>query len=142
MVMEYIPGIPLLRPRVDLDNQGFWEAVKQHKLVFQKCKDCGLLVHRPRPMCPRCNSMEREWAPSTGKGVVYSWVNFVYANAAYPGIKVPYTVVVVEMAEGVRIISNLYDVKPEEVYVGMPVEVVFDDIADDLTLPKFRRREV
>jgi len=86
--------------------------------------------------------MEREWAPSTGKGVVYSWVNFVYANAAYPGIKVPYTVVVVEMAEGVRMISNLYDVKPEEVYVGMPVEVVFDDIADDLTLPKFRRREV
>ncbi|MEE9401318.1 MAG: Zn-ribbon domain-containing OB-fold protein [Dehalococcoidia bacterium] len=142
MVMEYIPGIPLLRPRVDLDNQGFWEAVRQHKLVFQKCKDCGLLVHRPRPMCPRCNSMEREWAPSTGKGVVYSWVNFVYANAAYPGIKVPYTVVVVEMAEGVRMISNLYDVKPEDVYVGMPVEVVFDDIADDLTLPKFRRREV
>ena len=142
MVMEYIPGIPLLRPRVDLDNQGFWEAVKQHKLVFQKCKDCGLLVHRPRPMCPKCNSMEREWVPSTGKGIVYSWVNFVYANAAYPGIKVPYTVVVVEMAEGVRMISNLYDVKPEEVYVGMPVEVVFDDIADDLTLPKFRRREV
>ena len=142
MVMEYIPGIPLLRPRVDLDNQGFWEAVKQHRLVFQKCKDCGLLVHRPRPMCPRCNSMEREWVPSTGMGVVYSWVNFVYANAAYPGIKVPYTVVVVEMVDGVRIISNLYDVKPEEVYVGMPVEVVFDDIADDLTLPKFKRREV
>jgi uncharacterized OB-fold protein len=142
MVMEYIPGIPLLRPRVDLDNQGFWEAAKQHKIVFQRCKDCGLLVHRPRPMCPRCNSMEKEWFPSTGEGVVYSWVNFVYANAAYPGIKVPYTVVVVEMAEGVRIISNLHDVKPEEVYVGMPVEVVFDDIADDLTLPKFRRREV
>jgi len=142
MVMEYIPGIPLLRPHVDLDNQGFWEAVKQHKLAFQKCKDCGLLVHRPRPMCPRCNSMEREWVPSTGKGVVYSWGNFVYANAAYPGIKVPYTVVVVEMAEGVRIISNLYDVKPEEVYIGMPVEVVVDDIADDLTLPMFRRREV
>lgn len=142
MVMEYIPGIPLLRPRVDLDNQGFWEAVKQHKLVFQKCKECGLLVHRPRPMCPRCNSMDREWAPSTGMGVVYSWVNFVYANAAYPGIKVPYTVVVVEMAEGVRIISNLYDVKPEEVYVGMPVEVVFDDVADDLTLPKFKRRDI
>ncbi len=142
MVMEYIPGIPLLRPRVDLDNQGFWEAAKQHKLVFQRCKDCGLLVHRPRPMCPRCNSMEKEWVPSMGKGIVYSWVNFVYANAAYPGIKVPYTVVVVEMSEGVRMISNLHDVKPEEVYVGMPVEVVFDDVADDLTLPKFKRREV
>lgn len=142
MVMEYIPGIPLLRPYIDLDNEGFWEGVKQHKLVFQKCKYCGLLVHRPRPMCPRCLSTEKEWVPSEGKGIVYSWVNFVYVNAAYPGIKVPYAVVVVEMLEGVRMISNMYDVKPEDIYVGMPVEVVFDDIADDLTLPKFKKREV
>lgn len=142
MVMEYIPGIPLLRPYIDLDSEGFWEGVKQHKLVFQKCKYCGLLVHRPRPMCPRCLSTEKEWVPSEGKGIVYSWVNFVYVNAAYPGIKVPYAVVVVEMLEGVRMISNMYDVKPEDIYVGMPVEVVFDDIADDLTLPKFKKREV
>jgi uncharacterized OB-fold protein len=142
MVMEYIPGIPLLRPRVDLDNQGFWDAVRQHKLVFQKCKDCGLLVHRPRPMCPRCNSTEKEWAPSSGKGSIYSWVNFVYANAAYPGIKVPYIVVVVETLEGVRMISNMYDCRREDIYIGMPVEVVFDDVADDLTLPKFRRIRV
>lgn len=142
MVMEYIPGIPLLRPYIDLDSEGFWEGVKQHKLVFQKCKYCGLLVHRPRPMCPRCLSTEKEWVPSEGKGIVYSWVNFVYVNAAYPGIKVPYAVVVVEMLEGVRMISNMYDVKPEDISIGMPVEVVFDDIADDLTLPKFKKREV
>jgi uncharacterized OB-fold protein len=86
--------------------------------------------------------MEKEWAPSTGRGVIYSLVNFVYANAAYPGIKVPYLVVVVEMEEGVRMISNMHGVKREEIYIGMPVEVVFDDIAEDLTLPKFKRREV
>ena len=142
MVMEYIPGIPLLRPYVDLDNEGFWKAAREHKLVFQRCKYCGLFVNRPRPMCPRCLSTEKEWVESEGKGIVYSWVNFVYANAAYPGIQVPYTVVVVEMVEGVRIVSNLYDVKPEDVYVGMPVEVVFDDVADDLTLPKFKKRQV
>jgi len=142
MVMEYSPAIPLLRPHIDLDNRGFWEAVKQHKLVFQKCKNCGLLVHRPRPMCPRCNSTEKEWAPSSGKGTIYSWVNFVYANAAYPGIKIPYLVVVVEMEEGVRIISNMHGAKREDIYIGMPVEVVFDDIAEDLTLPKFKRRGV
>jgi uncharacterized OB-fold protein len=141
MVMEYNPGIPLLRPRVDFDNQGFWEGIKQHKLVFQKCKVCGLLLHRPRPMCPKCNSMEMEWIPSSGKGHIYSWVNFVYANAAYPGITVPYLVVLVEMLEGVRIISNMHGVTREEIYVGMPVEVVFDDIADDLTLPKFKKWE-
>lgn len=141
MVMEYISEIPLLRPYVDHDNREFWEGVKQHRLVFQKCRDCGLLVHRPRPMCPRCLSTEKEWVTSEGKGTIYSWVNFVYANAAYPGIKVPYTVVVVQMLEGVRMISNMYDVKPEDVYIGMPVEVVFEQVADDLTLPKFKRRE-
>ncbi len=142
MVMEYIPGIPLLRPKVDLDNEGFWNGVKEHKLAFQKCRDCGLLVHRPRPMCPRCLSTEKEWAPSEGVGEVYAKVNFVYAKAAYPGIKVPYAVVVVQMVEGVRIVSNMYDVKPDDIYIGMPVEVVFDDIADDLTLPKFKKRLV
>lgn len=141
MVMEYVPGIPLLRPHVDYDNQGYWEGIRQHKLVFQKCNACGLLIHRPRPMCPRCNAMDMGWAPSSGKGHIYSWVNFVYKNAAYPGIKVPYLVLLVEMLEGVRVISNAYDITREEIYVGMPVEVVFDDIADDLTLPKFKKRE-
>jgi len=68
-------------------------------------------------------------------------VNFVYQNAAYPGIKTPYVVVVVEMTEGVRFISNMMEESAEEIYVGMPVEVVFDDVADDLTLPKFRKRK-
>ncbi len=139
MVMQYNPAVPLLRPYLDYDNQGFWDAVRRHSLVFQRCAYCGLYVHKPRPMCPRCLSTDREWVESEGKGIVYSWVNFVYANAAYPGIQVPYTVVVVEMTEGVRMISNLYDVKPDEVYMGMPVEVVFDDVADDMTLPKFKR---
>jgi len=93
-------------------------------------------------MCPRCLSTEREWTPSEGKGTIYSYVNFVYQNAAYPGIKVPYVVVVVEMLEGVRMISNMAVESIEDIYVGMPVEVVFEDVADDLTLPKFKKREV
>jgi uncharacterized OB-fold protein len=140
--MEYIPEIPLLRPYIDFDNQGFWDGVKERKLVFQRCRDCGLFVHRPRPMCPRCLSTSKEWVPSEGKGKVYCWVNFVYANVAYPGIKVPYPVAVIEMIEGVRMISNLQGIEPGDVYIGMPVEVVFDEIADDLTLPKFKRIEV
>ncbi len=141
MAMEYIPGIPILRPYIDYDNKGFWDAIRENRLVFQKCKQCGLIVHRPRPMCPQCLSTEREWAPSEGKGTIYSYVNFVYQNAAYPGIKVPYLVVVVEMLEGVRIISNMMDESAEDIHVGMPVEVVFDEVAEDLTLPKFRKRK-
>lgn len=141
MAMEYIEGIPLLRPYVDYDNKGFWDAIWEHRLAFQKCKECGLIVHRPRPMCPRCLSTDREWAPSEGKGRIYTYVEFVYQNASYPGIKVPYVVAVAEMLEGVRMISNVIDASAEDIYVGMPVEVVFDDIAKDLTLPKFRKRE-
>ena len=139
MGMEYIEGIPLLRPYVDYDNKGFWDAIREHKLVFQKCSECGLIVHRPRPMCPQCLSTEREWAPSEGKGRIYTYVEFVYQNASYPGIKVPYMVGVAEMLEGVRMISNVIDASAEEIYVGMPVEVVFKDVAEDLTLPMFRR---
>ncbi len=140
MAMQYNPQIPLLRPYIDYDNQGFWDAAREHRLVFQKCQDCGLLVHRPRPMCPRCLSTEKEWTPSEGKGTIYSYVNFVYKNASYPGIEVPYVVVLVEMLEGVRIISNMMNETVEDIYIGMPVEVVFDDVAEDLTLPKFRKR--
>jgi len=140
MVMRYNPDIPVLRPYVDFDNSGFWEAVREHRLVFQKCKQCGLIIHRPRPMCPRCLSTDREWSPSEGNGEIYSYANIVYQNAGYPGIQSPYTTVLVELTEGVRILSNMFDVKPEDVYIGMPVEVVFDDIDEDLTLPKFRKR--
>ena len=139
MAMEYIEGIPLLRPYVDYDNKGFWDAIRAHRLVFQKCGECGLIVHRPRPMCPQCLSTDRQWAPSEGKGRVYTYVEFVYQNASYPGIKVPYVVAVAEMLEGVRMISNVIDGSAEDIYVGMPVEVVFQDVAEDLTLPMFRR---
>lgn len=143
MATEYIPGIPLLRPVVNYDNRGYWEAMKRHELVIQRCTNCGLRVHPPRPMCPRCLSTDKEWAKSSGKGHIYTWVNFVYDKSGYPAIKVPYAVVVVELEdEGVRILSNVVDMKPEDIYIGMPVEAVFDDIADDLTLVKFRKREV
>ena len=139
--MEYNPTFPLLRPYVDYDNRGFWEAVRQHRLVFQRCRDCGLFIHRPRPICPRCLSRRKDWVPSQGKGHIYSYVTVVYQKTGYPGIKTPYSVVVVEMLEGVRIIANVEGIAPEELYVGMPVEVVFEDIDEDLTLPRFRRWE-
>ena len=143
MATEYIPGVPLMRPVINHDNREYWEAMRRHELVIQRCKRCGLRVHPPRPMCPRCLSTEKEWAPSSGKGIIYSWVNFVYEKAGYPGIKVPYAVVIVELDdEGMRILSNVVDMNPEDVYIGMPVEAVFDDVDEDLTLVKFKKREV
>ena len=124
-------------PPIIWDNMGYWEGINRHELVFQRCKECGTWRHPPRPVCPKCRSFEKEWAPSTGKGAVYSWVT--YQESPHPGFKAPYSVVLLEMEEGVRLVSNMVDIKPEEISIGMPVEVVFEDIAEGLTLPKFRK---
>jgi uncharacterized OB-fold protein len=124
-------------PPILWDNEGFWEGVSRHELVFQKCADCGTWLHPPRPACPNCRSFEKKWVPSSGKGTVYSWVTYV--ESPHPAFVAPYAVVLVEMEEGVRLVSNLIDVKPEEISIGMPVEVTFDDVAEGLTLPKFRK---
>lgn len=137
MSMVYDTEHPVPIPPIIWDNMGYWEGINRHELVFQRCKECGAWRHPPRPVCPKCRSFEKEWAPSTGKGTVYSWVT--YQESPHPGFKAPYSVVLLEMEEGVRLVSNIVDIKPEEVSIGMPVEVVFEDIAEGLTLPKFRK---
>ena len=110
-------------PVTHFDNVGFWQGVKNHGLVIQKCKGCGAFRHPPRPMCPKCRSLKYEWAPSTGKGKVYSWVT--YRQSPHLGFKAPYTVVLVELEEGVRVVSSLTDYPPEKIRIGMPVQVTF-----------------
>ena len=119
------------------DSAPFWEAVSRHELVFQRCADCGHWIHPPRPTCPKCRSLEKEWAPSTGKGTVHASV--FYRESPHPGFEAPYSVILVEMEEGVHLISNMLDVHSDDVQVGMPVEVVFDDVTEGVTLPRFRK---
>jgi uncharacterized OB-fold protein len=137
MSMVYDTEHPVPMPPIIWDNMGYWEGINRHELVFQRCKECGTWRHPPRPVCPKCRSFEKDWAPSTGKGTVYSCVT--YQESPHPGFKAPYSVVLVEMEEGVRLVSNMVDIKSEEISIGMPVEVVFEDIAEGLTLPKFRK---
>ncbi len=124
-------------PVAESFEEGFWEAVKQKRLVFQRCTECGEFLHPPRPMCHKCHSYNLEWVESTGKGKIYSWV--VFTREVNPLYRVPFEVVVVEMEEkGVRFISNMAEGNPEDLYFGMPVEVVFVDINDEWPLPMFR----
>jgi len=89
-------------------------------------------------MCPECNSWNTEWVKASGRGKVYSWmVAFQPFHPAFFG-DVPYAVVMVELEEGVRLTANMVDCKPDDLYIGMPVEVVFDDVTEEITLPKFR----
>jgi uncharacterized OB-fold protein len=117
----------------------FYEYCKKHELRFQRCTDCGTWRHVPRDMCAKCGSFNWAWAQSSGKGKLFSWTTVMQPMLPQFADRVPYSPVVVEMDEGVRILSELVDVPNEELRLGLPVEVAFDDVTPEVTLPKFRR---
>ena len=92
----------------------------------------------PSPICPQCFSMNTEWEKSSGKGEVYTFsvVRVPLAPEWEPDI--PYVIGVIQLDEGVRMVSNIVRCKPEDVKIGIKVEVVFDDVTDKITLPKFK----
>jgi len=122
------------------DNQPFWDALKEGRLVVQECAACSGLVHPPRPMCPECGSFEKAWRAMSGRGTVYSYV--VTHQAIHPSYNdhLPYATVLVELEEGPLVTTNLVDVAADEIAIGMPVEVEFVALSEEVTLPLFRRR--
>lgn len=90
-------------------------------------------------MCAKCGSFNWEWSRSSGKGKVFSWTTAIQPMMPQFAGEVPYSPVIVELEEGVRMVTWLTDVKADDLRLGMPVEVVFDDVTSDVTLPKFRR---
>jgi uncharacterized OB-fold protein len=131
------PGMPL--PAITDDTRPFWDACRRRELVIQRCTTCGTFRHLPTPVCWRCRSFAHAWEPVSGRGTIFSWT--VVHRAFLPGLEeaVPYTVVVVALddAPGVRLISNLVDGEPT---IGQPVAVVFEDVAPEVTVPRFRVR--
>jgi uncharacterized OB-fold protein len=115
-----------------------WEAARRRELVVQRCSGCGALRFPARELCSACLSRAVSWTGVTGRGVVFSFA--VMHQAYHPGFEVPYAVVVVELDEGVRLLTNLLGVRPGDIAIGMPVEVVFEDVTGEVTLPKFRPR--
>lgn len=118
----------------------FWEAARRHELVVQRCRGCGTRRFPARDICSRCLSREADWASVTGRGTVFSFA--IMHQVYHPGFAdaVPYAVVVVELEEGARMVSNVVDCPVGEIAIGMPVEVVFEDVTGEVTLPKFRPR--
>jgi uncharacterized OB-fold protein len=125
-------------PVAESFEEEHWNAIKKRELVFQRCAKCKTWLHPPRPMCYQCHSYDLEWVKSSGKGKIYSWVTFT--REANPFYKVPYEVVLVEMDDekGVRFISNMAEGNAEDLYIGMPVELVWVDVTKEQPLPMFR----
>jgi uncharacterized OB-fold protein len=117
----------------------FYGWCKQRELRFQRCSSCDTWRHVPRAMCAQCGSFEWEWALSSGRGTLFTWT--VAARAMHPAFQddTPYAAVVIEMDEGVRVVSRVIDCPPDDLEIGMPVEVVFEDVTPEITLPVFRR---
>lgn len=126
-------------PALEGLTAAFYGFCRQRELRFQRCRDCGAWRHVPREMCPGCGSWQWEWARASGRGTVFTWTTV--ARALHPAFQgdAPYAPVVVEMAEGVRLLSQVVDCPPDQLRIGLPVEVVFEDVTPEVTLPRFRR---
>lgn len=129
-------GIPA--PLPDEDTQPFWDGCADGRLLVPECAACGARRWPPGPMCPVCQSTETHWLEASRRGTLYSWIVAVHPTDQVLADQVPYTVALVELDEGVRVIGNVLDVDPAELVAGMPLDVVFEE-ADGIRLPNFRR---
>ena len=125
-------------PEINDENRAFWEGCRQGELRVQKCSYCGHIRHLS-PACPQCLKAEHEWVAASGRGTVYSWivVHQRYNRAFEEDL--PYNVTIVELDEGPRMVTSLVDVENQDIKAGTPVEVVFDRVTEEITLPKFKR---
>jgi uncharacterized OB-fold protein len=126
------------RGAAPLDSAFFWDGLEAGELRIQRCASCNKLRHPPRPMCPYCRSLERDHVVASGRGTIYSFV--VHHKPPVPGRDHPFAVVLVELEEGTRIVGNVVDLDPSDVKIGMDVEVVFQQNADERVLPLWRPR--
>ncbi len=129
-------GKPL--PTLDGLTKEFYDFCRKGELRFQRCSDCGQWRHVPREMCAECGSFAWRWDLSSGRGTLFSWT--VVERALHPDFEeeTPYAVVVVEMDEGVRVISRMLDTPPDTLQIDMPVQVAFEHVTEGVALPKFR----
>lgn len=130
-------GMPL--PAFERDTQEFWEGCKQHKLLVQRCSQCGAYRFAPTPVCSQCLSFKYSYVESPGLAEVWSFI--LVPHAVHPAVRAttPYNAVIVQLNDcgGVKLTSNVINCKNEDLYIGMPVKVVWEDRDDGLTVYRF-----
>lgn len=126
------------RPQPSELTRPFWDACARGELRAQRCRECGRWRHYPQPMCPACHATAHTWERLSGRGTIHSYS--VAHRAFHPAWadRVPYVVATIELEEGLRMVSDMPELPPEDVAIGLPVEVFFEALDDALTLPRFR----
>lgn len=123
------------RPEPTEISRPYWEACARHELLLQWCTACDRPQFYPRSVCARCGGSALEWRRASGRGTVYTYS--VVHRAPDPAVATPYVVALVDLDEGVRMMSNIVGCDPASVRVGMTVRVTFEDLGDGASLPVF-----
>ncbi|KQP19399.1 Zn-ribbon domain-containing OB-fold protein [Pseudorhodoferax sp. Leaf267] len=131
---EYLKPLPC----IDGSNRPFWEAARQGHLVMQQCSACAHVRFPISHVCPRCLALEHQWCTLSGRGTIYSYI--VYHQVYNPAFKhdVPYNVAMIQLEEGPRLFSNVVGVANDVPKVGDAVQVVFEEVTPEVSLPRFR----
>lgn len=125
-------------PRIAEYSKPFWEGIKRGELLIQKCGDCGNTWYPPGPFCPKCLSKNVEWMKSNGQGFVGAFTTTYAASPSWTADLMPYTLAIIALHDiEVPIVSHVINCKPEDVYVGMEVQIVFDNPKSDFPLFRF-----
>ena len=132
--MDYNKPLPTPTP----ETQPFWDGLKAHELRVMHCMNCDHTYLYPRPYCPKCFSDKTEWRAASGRGSLHTYM--INHRPPSPAWEAPYVIAIVELEEGPRLMSNLVDIAadPSVLTIDMPLQVVYDDVTDQVTLPKFR----
>ena len=124
-------------PQPTPETEHFWHGTRQAELRLQKCGDCTNVYFPPRPFCPSCASKSVEVFRASGKGTLYS---YVINNRPHPAFDGPYSIAVVTLEEGPRMMTNIVNCQqtPEALQLDMSVEVLFEQLSDEIALPYFQ----
>ena len=140
MTQQQQPAPPITPPLPQPESDFYWEKCKAHELWLRHCKACDKIYFYPRDICPDCFSRDTDWVQTNGRGSLYSFA--IVHRAPAPAFRdmVPFVVAMVELEGGAIMPTNLVEVEPDpaNIKVGMPVEVVFHDLEDKISLPMFK----
>lgn len=131
---EFSRALPTPTP----ETKPYWDGLKDHKLLIQRCNSCESAYFYPRPFCPKCFTFDVQWFEASGKAKLYS---FVINHRPAPGFgPEPYVIAIVELDEGPRMMSNLIGIDPDpnKIRCDMRLQIAYEDVSDEITLPKFR----
>lgn len=124
-------------PKPTPESEHYWEGARQGELRLQACNSCSETYFPPRPFCPKCGSRDVKVVKASGKGRLYS---YIINHLPSPGFTPPFTVAIVELEEGPRLMTNLLGIEPDpaKLELDMPLEVTFEKLNDEISLPQFQ----